>query len=479
MKQDIIRFIDTYVKELENGTAAIFAGAGLSMLSGFVNWKELLRPIADEMELDVERENDLATLAQFHLNKHRNNRAELTQIVIDGFAKKVETTVNHEILSRLPIETFWTTNYDKLIEQSLEQASKIPDVKFGVPHLAQTVRNRDAVVYKMHGDISQPHEVIFTRNDYEAYHLKYQPFITALSGDLVDKTFLFVGFSFSDQNLEYVLSRIRTTFANNQRKHYCILKSVKKNDDEDDGSFEYRKRRHNLIIADLLNYNIHALEIDKYSEVTEILNAIERVYRKRTVFISGSAHEYGEWGDDRAEKFIVDLGRRLIEARYKIVTGMGLGVGNSIISGALDQIYMNQKNILRDEIVMRPFPQTNDDTAILYELWEAYRQDMTSYAGISIFLFGNKINKEGKIVDADGVKREFEIAKEKGHALLPIGATGYVAEELWNEVLNNFDTYYQNAPKALKEKFEKLGDKKLDEDALMVNLIRLLKELVK
>lgn len=474
MKQEHTRFVRSFVKEIENGTAAIFAGAGLSIPAGFVNWKELLRPIADDIELDVDKEDDLVTLAQFYLNKNGNNRNELTKVVLDEFNKKASATENHEILARLPIETYWTTNYDTLLETSLEQVSRIPDVKFTVEHLAQTKSNRNAVVYKMHGDVSLPHKVILTRNDYESYHVKFQSFITALKGDLVDKTFLFIGFSFTDPNLEYVLSRIRTTFAGDQRKHFCFLRTVQQEADEEDEDFGYRKRRHALVVADLLNYNIQALEVDEYEEVTEVLHSIEIAYRRRTVFVSGSAHEYGDQGLEWSEEFIASVGRRLIENELRIVTGMGLGVGNSVIAGALDQIYMQQKEVLRDEIIMRPFPQGDN----VKELWEAYRQDMTSYAGISIFMFGNKF-LNGKVVEADGVIREFEIARSKGHAVIPIGATGYAAEKLWKDVLADFDNFYPKASQNFKDEYQKLGDKNASKDALIITLVKLLKELIK
>jgi hypothetical protein len=39
-------FINDYVKDLNEGTASIFAGAGLSIPAGFVNWSELMSEIA-------------------------------------------------------------------------------------------------------------------------------------------------------------------------------------------------------------------------------------------------------------------------------------------------------------------------------------------------------------------------------------------------------------------------------------------------
>lgn len=49
-------FISKYVEALEEGDAAIFTGSGLSVSSGCVNWKELLKEIAQELGLDIARE---------------------------------------------------------------------------------------------------------------------------------------------------------------------------------------------------------------------------------------------------------------------------------------------------------------------------------------------------------------------------------------------------------------------------------------
>jgi hypothetical protein len=41
-------FIREYTRELHNKNAAIFAGAGLSMASGYVDWKGLLKEIIQD-----------------------------------------------------------------------------------------------------------------------------------------------------------------------------------------------------------------------------------------------------------------------------------------------------------------------------------------------------------------------------------------------------------------------------------------------
>ena len=79
---------------------------------------------------------------------------------------------------------------------------------------------------------------------------------------------------------------------------------------------------------------------------------------------------------------------------------------------------------------------------------------MIEHAGVAVFAFGNKL-EAGNVVPANGVRREFEIAKDRGLMLIPIGATGFVAKELWEEVIKNFATYYP-AHGALKSLFESL-----------------------
>ena len=52
-------WIEDILKELEEENVAVFAGAGLSMPAGYVSWSQLLKPIAEEIGLNVEKEYDL------------------------------------------------------------------------------------------------------------------------------------------------------------------------------------------------------------------------------------------------------------------------------------------------------------------------------------------------------------------------------------------------------------------------------------
>lgn len=470
------RIVADLLKDLAEDNLAIFAGAGLSAPAGFVSWPELLRPIAEELELDVDRETDLVSLAQYHCNSNLANRGKLNQLLIDELSEKAEVTENHRILARLPISTYWTTNYDKLIECALNDASKTPDVKHRIKQLNITKRGRDAVVYKMHGDIDHPDEAVLTKDDYEAYHVKMLPFITALSGDLVSKTFLFLGFSFTDPNLDYILSRVRVAYSTDQRQHYCIQKMIEAEEGESQADTDYRKRKQELFIQDLLRFGIKTIIVSNYSEITDILRRLEWAYRRRTIFLSGAAHEYGRWKSEDAEDFIYSLSKEIAALGFRIVSGFGLGVGSSVITGVLEHVYMNGKRLDSDQLILRPFPQPEVGSRPISEVWHEYRTDMISYAGIAIFLFGNKIiNSE--VVCSDGLVKEFEIAKSNGLLLLPVGATEYASREIYTKLIQ--EGYFESLdfPRSMKVHIDKLGDDSSDLSTIKEALISLLKSL--
>jgi NAD-dependent SIR2 family protein deacetylase len=207
-------FVREFTRELHNKNVAVFAGAGLSMSTGYVDWKGLLSEIIRDLGLDPDKEHDLVTIAQYHCNQAGGSRTHLTQTILNHFATVKAPTPVHRILANLPIFTYWTTNYDKLIEKALEEAKKVPDVKYTLKQLSVTRPDRDVVVYKMHGDVDHPADAIISKDQYEAYPVEMAAFVSALRGDLVEKTFVFIGFSFTDPNIDFILSRIRVQYEN-------------------------------------------------------------------------------------------------------------------------------------------------------------------------------------------------------------------------------------------------------------------------
>jgi hypothetical protein len=164
--------------------------------------------------------------------------------------------------------------------------------------------------------------------------------------------------------------------------------------------------------------------------------------RKKTVFISGSAYEYGRFGDD-GKDFIRCLTTALLRHDYKIITGFGYGVGNYVVEGALQEIYGRQGTRLTDQLRVFPFPIPNGHSVHpdLDRVHRNYRDDMIAQAGTAIFLFGNKL-EDIAVRQADGMRKEFEIARTQGTLVIPVGVSGYISAELWQDLIDQYDEYF-------------------------------------
>jgi hypothetical protein len=55
------------------------------------------------------------------------------------------------------------------------------------------------------------------------------------------------------------------------------------------------------------------------------------------------------------------------------------------------------------------------------------------------------------------VRAEFEIAKARGLYIVPVGASGFVADDLWKEVMGTFKDYFPNDTGAAQALMNKLG----------------------
>ena len=434
--------IRKYTQAIREGNAGIFAGAGLSRASGYVDWKNLLRPLAKEVELDIEKEKDFLSVAQYYRNES-GTRASINQEILNAFNAEVSENENVDIIARLPISTYWTTNYDKLIEKELEKKNRKADVKMDSDQLSTVLMNRDAVVYKMHGDVDHPSHAVLTKDDYVLYDKKRPLFKTILKGDLISKKFLFIGFSFEDPNLDYILGQIHALLDENVAEHYCFFRKVQRVDYSNDEDYGYEKARQELRAKDLARYGIQTVFVDDYPEITAILRDIEFAVKRSNVFISGSADDYTGWGKDKAEELAGKIAQSLVKNDFRVTSGFGLGIGSSVINGALAEIYRSKYKHTDEYLCLRPFPQGIKDAKERKNVFTQYRKDMISDTGVAVFIFGNKKDSTdpSKIIDAPGCWEEFVVAKDNKSIIIPIGSTGFMARKILDEVKADIDNY--------------------------------------
>ena len=90
---EIEAFIKAYAHELQNDSAAIFAGAGMSKAAGYVDWRELLADIAQAPTADGQvlagQDGGLVAHRLKRLKITANKASEITMKVMPSTAADV------------------------------------------------------------------------------------------------------------------------------------------------------------------------------------------------------------------------------------------------------------------------------------------------------------------------------------------------------------------------------------------------------
>ena len=437
-----LTFVRRFGEKVLNGEAGLFIGAGVSRQAGYIDWKGLLRETAHELDLDIEKEHDLLALAQFQVNA-KCGRGDFNQHLMDAFLRDAEPTVVHEILTRLPIDTVWTTNYDQILEDAYKRAGRQVEIKLTIENLAQARKGRDVTIYKMHGCVTQTHQAVLTKQDYEDYDITRQLFTDSLKGDFIEKTLLFLGYSFTDPNVERILAKVRGQLDVNQRTHYWITRRtparcVNGNRTVEDMAYEQRKAE--LQSKDLLRYGIQTVWVDEYEQIYDLLRLLETFITRRSVFISGAADDPLPLGENRLNDLCKHLGSEIIRHGFNLVSGFGVGIAEQTILGAYRAVYESQQIQPANRVLIRPFP-SNTPSARKAQTFKRHREDLISRVGAIVVIAGNKAKDGGSNVTSTGVEEEVNIALSMGKPVIPVGISGHVAASFWQQAISEPETF--------------------------------------
>ncbi len=467
-------FVRRWEEALEKGSASVFIGAGLSRGAGYPDWKTLLKDVAQTLGLDLDNEQDLAAVAQYSINRAVGKRQELSRLIASAFPPKAEAPEAFRLLARLPLRHVWTTNYDTLPETAWRQERKLLDVKSRNEDLGVDKPWAHSILYKMHGSVEHPSDVVIAKDDYELYRRMRPGYLQVLTGHLVSKQFLFIGFSFTDPNLAHLFGSIRESFRDNGPEHYAIVRRPAKGP----GRKAAERIRHDLWIEDLQRYGIRAVEVDGFPEIDDILHEVEMRLARRSVMIAGSFPDTLEPADlerrRRVEAVARGVGRSIAERGKRLVSGFGLVVGSASISGALSVVLKEETPNLEKSLMLRPFPREAPAGVEASEFKRRYREAMVQQSGACVAIAGEKDVERGgrrERVVGDGVVDEVEAARRTGRAVIPVGGTGGAAAEAWKRLDAEFEQHW---PKSLRPAFDVLGDPASSADDLVSAVERFL-----
>ena len=424
---EISSFVKEYAQNIKNGSTALFIGSGFSKNSGAKVWSELMKEIAEDLKLNIDEESDYMQLAQYHFNQ--NQRSKINNIINEEFTN-LEINENHKLLASLPIDTYFTTNYDVLLEDSLNDAKKKPAVIVRDKELAIKQSNSKATVYKLHGDIHNVSKCVLTTEDYEDCVEENSLMFSTLKANLANKSFLFLGYSFSDFDIRNIITRVVRKLDKNGPKHYYITKKI-----EGEGRDAIIQ---NLMIEDYrLNHNIHTVLIDDYNEIPDILKKINKLVNIDNIAISGAYEEDDEKRDSN-DNLVELLCEQLVVNNKKIYSGFGKTIGSKIVQSVL----VNAKSKSFDDCMqLYPFPYLEPNSDERKNMYNSYRKNMLSNTQVLILIGGSKIVDAKKVV-SDGCIEEAEIALAKGQLILPIPSTGGAAKEFYDKMISKNEVAY-------------------------------------
>lgn len=434
---DHSRALKEFAEAVEDASASIFIGAGVSKGAGYPTWSELLADIATELQLPIGKVDDLAALAQWS-NTEEGGASKVRSVIKREIGQNLPVPESLKTLARLPIRHVWTTNYDRLIERSYEMLERPYEVISDGEDLAIRGLPGAARIYKMHGTVERLSDLVISTDDYELYRNKRAAFLPLLEAHLATTSMLFVGLSFSDPNLRHVLGAIRARFHKAPPEHYAIVKRPQKNEFKEDQEEEYkfRLRQHELWARDLMRYGLKSLEVNNFSEIPVLLKGLERSVARNIVWVNGAYPIDDGRSTEEVFRLSSAIGGLIASKGKKLLSGSGLTVGAGAVSGFLAGLNSRYAWNVDQRLIVRAFPQYEQGVGTLSKYWNLIRADLARTSGISIFVSGEK-KVDGKKCISDGVLEEYDAALRSGSFLLPLGFSGGAAKKVSQKLLGS------------------------------------------
>ena len=139
------------------------------------------------------------------------------------------------------------------------------------------------------------------------------------------------------------------------------------------------------------------------------------------------------------------------------------------VVGALRALYGVPKGADLERLVVRPFQKVEE--AKQQEQNTRHREDLIARSGIVVVMAGNR-SKTGGIENSPGVMEEVEIGLRERKCILPIGATGHAAREVWDRANADPERFMPEIKG--KRELAVLGDSNASNEQLLNALFRLL-----
>ena len=213
--------ITDLVLYLSTGRCIAWIGSGPSIEAGLPNWRMLANRVLELCRRDRRRGFEtIETLYRerkypemFDEVERHYTRQFLTDACLNELQDPGKDTAVYKTLAQINFLAYFTTNYDDLLLRHIEQTgTAISKYNNSPDDLAAVDLDLFPTLVKLHGDFSEPNNLVLTRGDYRRQYRSgagaaYQSFLRSyLSRDRL----LFIGYSMSDPEVLQIQEEIQS-----------------------------------------------------------------------------------------------------------------------------------------------------------------------------------------------------------------------------------------------------------------------------
>jgi hypothetical protein len=229
---------NSLIEYIKSDLSVVWCGAGLSVISGFPTWDELILHLVEDCADNGLLKDDLDELNALQDSGYRNDVADFCR---DFLGEAQYRVLLHKLFSGMPVSSssdiheklldikfsaILTTNYDKLIELAYtKRHSVMPPVYTNrdTQSLWQRLARNDFFILKIHGDIERPETIVLSSNDYTEHVFGNLSFIQFFHRLLTAKSVFFIGTSFNEPYILRLLEETRFLTAGVGLQHFALL----------------------------------------------------------------------------------------------------------------------------------------------------------------------------------------------------------------------------------------------------------------
>lgn len=225
------------IRDIAARRSVLFLGAGVSRNAANAQgthpreWIGFLRHLASlvanaDHRAEINQcidEADLLTACEL-AKKYLSSSAFKTEILQEFSGNAYRPAKIHDDLSLIDSRLVMTTNFDKLYENRANQLQNNTVIvkNYYDTDVADVFRRQDRAVLKIHGTIDAADRTIFTRSQYALARRDYNHFYNLLRGLFVTHTFVFLGASMRDPDMQMLLEDHAYRFEGS-RPHYIVM----------------------------------------------------------------------------------------------------------------------------------------------------------------------------------------------------------------------------------------------------------------